>query len=139
MVHASPEFKFDLSEFRSHPFRDRLPEHDESPVSCTVARMCETEEVERFWLSLATPLAVVGGKPPKLDQACLVGMQFQAELVEAFPQVFVKLLGIRAVLEAQHNVVGESHHDNVTARVPPAPLIGPPIEHVMQVHIRKYG
>ena len=101
--------------------------------------MCETEEVERFWLSLATPLAVFGGKPPKLDQACLVGVQFQAELVEAFPQLFVKLLGICSVFEAQHNVVGESHQDNVTARLSPSPLIGPQIERVVQVHIRKYG
>ena len=97
--------------------------------------MCETEEVERFRLSLATPLAVLGGVPPKLDQAGFVGVQLQAEPVEAFPQVFVKLLGIRSVFEAQHNVVGESHHDDVTARMPPTPLVGPQIEHVVQVHI----
>jgi hypothetical protein len=101
--------------------------------------MRETEEIERFGLSLATTLSVVSGEPPKLDQACFVGMQFQGKLVETFPQVFVKLFGIRSVFEAQHNVVGESHHDNVTARVPPSPLIGPQIEHVVQVHIRKYG
>ena len=67
--------------------------------------MRETEEVERFRLSLATPLVVLGGEPPKLDQAGFVGVQLQAEPVEAFPQVFVKLLGIRSVFEAQHNVV----------------------------------
>ena len=101
--------------------------------------MRETEEIERFWLSLATTPAIIGGEPPELDQACLIGVQFQAELVEAIPQVFVELLGIRTVFEAQHNVVGESHHDNVTVRMSPSPLIGPKIEHVVQVHIRKYG
>ena len=45
--------------------------------------------------------------------------------------------GIRAVFEAQHNVVGETHHDNVTARMSPSPLFGPQIEHVVQVNIPK--
>ena len=138
-MQASSEFSFDLSKFRSHSFGDRLPKHNEPSVSCSIARMRETEEVERFGLPLATTLAVAGGVPPKLDQACFVGVQFQGKLAETFPQVLMKLFGIRSVLEAQNNVVGESHHDNVTARVPPSPLVGPQIEHVVQVHIRKYG
>jgi hypothetical protein len=36
--------------------------------------MRETEEVERFWLSLATTLAVFGGEPPKLDQTRFLGV-----------------------------------------------------------------
>ena len=98
--------------------------------------MCETEEVERFRLSLATTLAVVGGEPPKLNQACFVGMQFQRELVETVPQVLVEPLSIRTVFEAHHDVVSKTHHDNVTARMPTPPLIGPQIKHVVQVYVR---
>jgi hypothetical protein len=101
--------------------------------------VCETEEVERFGLSLATTLSVMGGEPPKLDQACFVGVQFQRKLVEAFPQVLVEPLGIRAVFEAHHDIISKTHHDNVTARMPTPPLIGPQIEHVVQVHIRQDG
>ena len=73
--------------------------------------MRETEEVERFGLSLATTLSVVSGGPPKLDQARLVGVQLQGKLAETFPQVLLKLLGIRSVFEAHHesSSPGESH------------------------------
>ena len=97
--------------------------------------MRETEKIERFGLSLATTLSVVSGEPPKLDQACFVGMQFQGKLVEAFPQVFVKPFGIRSVFEAHHEIISKAHYDNVAARVPTPPLIGPQIEHVVQIHI----
>jgi len=101
--------------------------------------MRETEEVERFGLSLATTLSVISGEPPKLDQACFVGVQFQRKLVETFPQVLLEPLGIRAVFEAHHDIIGKTHHDYVTARMLTPPLIGPQIKHVMQVHIRKDG
>jgi hypothetical protein len=125
VVQASPEFTFDLSEFRSHAFSDRLSKHNESSVSRAVARMRETEEVKRLGLPLATTLAVVSGEPPKLDQTRFVGVQFQAELAETISQVFVELLGIRTVFEAHHTVVSKSHEDNVTACMSPSPLVGP--------------
>ena len=64
------------------------------------------------------------------------GITLVAELAETVPQVFVKLLGIRTVFEAKHTVVGKSHDDHVTARMPSPPLIGPQIEHIVQVYIR---
>lgn len=68
-MQASSEFAFELRQFRSHSFPDRLSKHDETSISRAVAHMRETEEVERFWLALATTLAVLSGEPPKLDQA----------------------------------------------------------------------
>ena len=136
-MQAFSEFTFDLSEFRSHAFSDRLSKHNEPSVSRAVARMRETEEVERFWLSLATTLAVSSGEPPKLDQTRFVGVQFQTELAETISQVIVELFGIRTVFEAKHTVVGKSHDDHVTARMSPSPLVGPQIEHVVQVHVGK--
>ena len=120
-MQASSEFTFDLSEFRSHAFSDRLSKHNEPSVSRAVARMRETEEVERFWLSLATTLAVFGGEPPKLDQTRFLRVQFQAELAETITQVFVELLGIGTVFEAKYAVVGKSHDDHVTACMSPSP------------------
>ena len=66
-------------------------------------------------------------------------MQFQCKLVEAFPQVLLEPLGIRAVFETHHDIISKTHHDNVTARMLTPPLIGPQIKHVMQVLIREGG
>ena len=37
------------------------------------------------------------------------------------------------------DIISKTHHDNVTACMPTPPLIGPQIEHVVQVHIRQDG
>ena len=44
-------------------------------------------------------------------------------------------LGVVTVLEARDVVVGEAHDDHVAVRVPPSPLVGPQVEHVVQVDV----
>ena len=43
---------------------------------------------------------------------------------------------IRLLFEANSEVVGVTHNDHVTARVPSMPLLGPQVEHVVQVDVR---
>ena len=80
---------------------------------------------------------VLGGEPPELDQPRLLGVQLQAELREPCAKIGQEPLGVIPVLEAHHEVVGEAHDDHVTARVPTPPLVGPQVEDVVQVDVRK--
>jgi hypothetical protein len=47
------------------------------------------------------------------------------------------LLGVVAVLETHDEVVSVSHDDNFAPGMPPAPLIYPKIEDVMEEDVRK--
>jgi hypothetical protein len=138
-MQTTPEFFLDLSEFCLHAIPHGLPKHDKFPIPGPVARVREPKEVERFRLPVATSLAILSGVPPKFDQASFVRMQFQVEPVESLPQVLQELLGILAVLKADCKVIRKTHDDHIAARVLPPPLVSPQVEHVVQVHIRKYG
>ena len=74
MMHATPEFKFDLAEFRVHAFPHGLPKHDEFPISCLVATMRKAKEIERLGLSLATPPTIFSRIATELHQPRLRGM-----------------------------------------------------------------
>ena len=79
----------------------------------------------------------LGGEPPELDQARLLGVQLQAELREPVAKIRPEPLGVVPMLEPHHEVVSEPHDDHVTARVPPPPLVGPQVEDVVQVDVRQ--
>ena len=106
---------------------------------CLVLRtdVRETQELERLRLPVAAALPVAGGEPPELDQPRLVRMQLQAELREPVAQIGEEPLGVVSVLEARHVVVGEPREDHVPSRVPPPPLVGPQVKHVVQVDVGK--
>ena len=62
-------------------------------------------------------------------------MQLQTELREPVAQIGEEPLGVLTMLEARHVVVGEPREDHVPARVAPSPLVGPEVEHVVQVDV----
>jgi hypothetical protein len=39
------------------------------------------------------------------------------------------------MLETDDVVVGEAHDDHLTVRVPPPPLVGPQVEHVVEIDV----
>ena len=91
-----------------------------------VAQACvrpRTWKVSR--LAQPAPLAIAGGEPPEFDQSRLVGRQFQAEPREPVAKLIEEPPRIVPMLEADDVVVGEAHDDHITARVPPAPPVGP--------------
>ena len=71
--------------------------------------------------------ALPSPRPPRLgvaaefDEPRLVRVQLEGELAQAFAQLAPKPLRVVLVLEAHHQIVGISHDDNVTARMPAAP------------------
>jgi hypothetical protein len=71
---------------------------------------CEAQKVERFRLVLAALLPVVGGMTtsmaPESNQARFIRVECQPERAPAVSPVLEKLLGVCAMLEAQHNIAG---------------------------------
>ena len=124
-MQAIPKLASDLAQFRLHALPHGLPQHDESPVPGSVARVRKTQEVERLGLPFSTALAIPSGVPPELDQARFVGVQFQVKRVEPVPQVCQKTLGIFTKLETHCEVVGKPDDDYIATSVPASSLVGP--------------
>jgi hypothetical protein len=64
-------------------------------------------------------------------------MQFQIELPHSFRKFRPKLIGIRLAVEAHHDVVRESHHDEIAVRSFLTPRLDPPVEYVMKIDVRQ--
>ena len=99
--------------------------------------MREAQEVERLRLVLAALLPVVGCVAPKFNQARLVRVQCQPERAQAVLPMPEEPLGVGAMLETQHNIVGVSDDDHVARRMTFAPALDPQIEDVVQIDIRQ--
>ncbi len=80
-------------------------------------------------------LSISGGEPTELDQPRFLRMQLQTELREPVAELGKEPLSVFTMLKARHVVVGEPQEDHVPARVTPPPLVGPQVEHVMQVDV----
>ena len=80
-------------------------------------------------------LSISGGEPTELDQPRFLRMQLQTKLREPVAEIGKEPLSVLTMLKARHVVVGEPREDHVPARVTPAPLVGPQVEHVMQVDV----
>src|SRR5437879_11705173 len=78
--------------------------------------MREAEKVECLGLPFSTPLPVVDRKRTKFQQPRFLGMQFQVELPHSFREFRPELFGIRFALESNHDIVSESHDDNIAVR-----------------------
>ena len=99
--------------------------------------MGEAQEVKRLRLPVATPLPILGGEPPELDQPRLLRMQRKTELRETLFQVAQESFGILAVLKAQHEIIGVPNDDDIALGIPFPPLLHPEVEGVVQIHVRE--
>src|SRR4030095_12089293 len=85
------------------------------------------------------PSPVCRGMPPKLQQACLVGMQVQRELRETLAKRSKELLGVDLMLKSHQKIIREAYDDDFAVRVAGSPLLDPEVEDVMQVNIGQEG
>ena len=67
-------------------------------------------------LPFSTPLPVLDRELTELRRSRLLRMQLQVELPQSLGEFRPKLVGIRFALESNHDVVRESHDDDITAR-----------------------
>jgi hypothetical protein len=124
-VHPSLKLGFYLVQLRLQPFADRLPQHRTHSVAPLLrADMREAEKVECLGLPFSTPLPVVDRKRTKFQQPRFLGMQLQVELPHSLGEFRPKLVGIRFALESNHDVVSESHDDDIATY----PLLTPRLD-----------
>ncbi len=138
-VHAPPQLGFHLLQLRLQPLPDRLPQHGEHSTPLLPTDVGETQEVERFRLTLTPPPPVPVRERAELDEAGLVRVQREAELGEPLPKRGQEALGFGAVLEAHDEVIGEADDDHVADRLRPPPSVDPQVEHIVQVDVSQEG
>src|SRR5437879_1724920 len=103
----------------------RSPQHRVHSVAPLLhADMREAEKVECLGLPFSTPLPVVDRKRTKFQQPRFLGMQFQVELPHSFREFRPELFGIPFALESNHDIVSESHDDNIAV----LPLLTPHLD-----------
>jgi hypothetical protein len=120
-----------------HPLRVGDPLELETSLPRLRARVRETEEAKRLRLAEPALFPLLGGEPPEPDQARLLGVELQVELREPLAKVRPEPLGVVPMLEAHHEVVGETHDDHVPVRVPSPPLVSPEVKDVVRIDVRK--
>src|SRR5438309_10098025 len=97
--------------------------------------MRKAQEVERLRFPFSTPLPLVDRIRTELQKSRLLGMQLQVELPHAFRELRPKLIGIRLAVKSNHDVVRESHHDDIAMRPLLTPRLDPQIEYVVEVNV----
>src|SRR5216684_2688191 len=137
-VPASLQFGFHLVQLRLQPFAHRLPQHREPSVAPLLhADVRKAKKVERLRFPFSTPLPLVDRIRTELQKSRLLGMQFQVELPHSFGEFRPKLIGIRFAVESNHDVVRESHDDDIAVRPLPTPRLGPQVKYVMKIDVRQ--
>ena len=71
----------------------------------------------------------------ELDQAGLVRIERQRELLQPLAHRIPETPGVSPVLKPNDDVVGIAHDDHVAGSLAPSPAFGPEIEGVVQVDV----
>ena len=132
-------FESKAPELLREPRPLRFPLHDEGTVPRPPAVVGKAQERERSGPTLIGPRSLPGGKPPELEQACLLRVERQLELREALVQIGTHPPRIAFTLEAHNEVIGVAHDNHAAARMPLPPLLNPQVEDVMKEDIREQG
>ncbi len=131
-MHPPPQLRLELLQLATHTIPSCLPFELKIALSATSADMREPQEIEGFRFSPPTFLSVDRRKAAKLDQARLVRVERQQELLQSLPKCHQESLGIVGLFKADHDIVGVAHDDEVSAGVKYAPVADPEVEDVME-------
>lgn len=136
-MHAPPKFGLHRLQLCTQPlgFRVALQQKPSRPGPRADVSQAEERESRRPTEAPLCPL--FGGEPAELKESRLLGVQFQRELAESLREFLLETPRITHILETHHKVVSVTHDDNVTARVPPSPLVSPQVEGVVKIDVRK--
>jgi hypothetical protein len=74
----------------------------------------------------------------ELDQAGLVRVKLQGELLEPRSHRIEETASVAFMLKAQHQIIGIAHNDHVAGSLAPSPAFGPEVENVMEVDVGKH-
>src|ERR1700730_1682515 len=71
----------------------------------------------------------------KLDQAGLVRVERQRQLLKPHTHCIEEATGVVLMLEAGHQIIGIAHDNHVAGSLVPSPALGPQVEDVVQVDV----
>ena len=135
-VHPSLKLGFHLVQLRLQSLAYRLPQHRVPSIAPLLyADMRKAKEIERLRFPFSTPLPAIDRIRTEFQKSRFLGMQLQMEFPHSFGEFHTKLLGIRLLLKAQHDIISESHHDHVAVRTLLTPPPDPQVEHVMKIDV----
>jgi hypothetical protein len=85
LMHTPTKLGLDSPKLRLPPRAHRLPKHRKPSPTSLSAAVSESQEVRGLGLALTSALPVFFRMSPKLNQARLLGMQFQPKTNQPFP------------------------------------------------------
>src|SRR3954453_22036485 len=135
LVQAPSQLVLDLPQLRPHAVPSGLPAQQELTLAGLAADEGEAEKGEGLRLAETAPGALDRREAAELDQAGLVRMQRQRELLQPRAHRVPEAPGVGLVLEADHDVVRVAHDDHVARGLAPSPALGPEVEDVVQVEV----
>src|SRR5260370_17034432 len=113
----------------------RLPLKQEVPARCFSEDERKPQKVEGLRFAEPAPLVIDRREATKLNQAGLVRMERQHELLKPCTHRIEETTSVALVLEADHHVIGIAHDDHVASGLALSPALGPQVQNVMQVDI----
>ena len=134
-MHPPSQFLLDPPERCPHAIAPCCPFDKELPTAVAFTDEGKAKKVEGLRLSEPAMSASFRRKAAELDQAGLVRVERQRELLEPLAHFVPEAPGISLVLEANDNVISIAHEDHVARGLVPSPAFGPEVEHVMQVDV----
>jgi hypothetical protein len=133
--YALLEFGFHFLKLTLPALAHRLPQHHKFALAglCTAVR--EPEKVKGLRFSFASALSVLFCMPAKLDQARLLGVQFQPKALKPLHKLAQKLLPVLSALKSHNEVVDKPHHDHIPSGLYSSPLLDPQVKPIVQVNV----
>src|SRR6202034_4861134 len=92
----------------------------------------KAEEVEGLRFPFSTPLPLLDRIRTELQKSRFLRVQFQMELLHSLREFRPELFGIRLAVKSNHDVVRETHDDDIAMRPLLTPRLDPQVEHVMK-------
>src|SRR6266705_109759 len=135
LMHTPTKLGLDSSKLRLPPRAHRLSKHRKPSLARLSATVRESQEVKGLGLALTSALPVFFRMPAELNQARLLGMQFQPKTNQPFPKLTQEPLPILSVLETNNEVIRKPHHHHIPLGFPKSPLLNPKVEHIVQVDV----
>jgi len=133
VVYAATKFRLDLPKLRSHAVSPCLALELERPAPRLAADEREPQEGKGLRFAKPSPLAPHRRMAAEFQQARLLPMKLERELLEPVPHRIPEAPRIDFMLEANHDVIGISHDDHISGGFAPLPLLGPEIKDVVKV------
>src|SRR5690242_16360733 len=124
-MHASTQLLLDFQQLGPHPLANRFALHRIAPIPVFPAEMRKSQKVERLRLPFSSLFPVDFGKPPELNPARLVWVQFQPELPQPLPKFLQEPVRVSPMLKTENIIVGISDDNDITSRALPAPGVHP--------------